>query len=140
MTALTNDQRAAVRADRLARHRREREHRAAIFADIAQHAGTCGRRDCLTCKTFTLLAEYVPFEPTLREEHERVKETLDELRERLERIRDVHKTLADAAQIGAPIARTVPDAAWVIAAHLANAWYGEETEDPYARLKPDYSD
>ncbi|MFD8529457.1 hypothetical protein ACFV0L_18755 [Streptosporangium canum] len=135
---LTNDQRATLRADRLARLKRERERRAAVFAEIAQHAGTCGGRGCLTCKAFGLLAEYVPFEPTLREEHEHVSQQLDELRERLERIRDVHKTIAEAAQLGAPLARTVPDAAWVVATHLANAWYGEEVEDPYAQLKPDY--
>ncbi|WP_433355520.1 hypothetical protein ACQP25_16955 [Microtetraspora malaysiensis] len=135
---LTTDQRAAVRADRLARTRRGREQRAALLAEIAQHAGTCGRRDCLTCKAFQLLAEYVPFEPTMREEHQRAVEKLDELRERLERIRDVHKTIAEAAQYGTPLARTVPDAAWVVATHLANAWYDDEAEDPYAPLKPDY--
>lgn len=138
MKQLTHEQRAAVRADRLARQRREREQRAAVLADIAQHAGTCGRRDCLTCKAFALLAEYVPFEPTIREEQEHATEQLDELRERLERIRDVHKTISDAARIGTPLARTVHDAAWVATVRLANAWYGEDVEDPYAPLQPDY--
>ncbi|MEU7891740.1 hypothetical protein AB0B45_02620 [Nonomuraea sp. NPDC049152] len=136
---LTNGERAAVRADRLARQRREREQRAAVLAEIAQHAGTCDHtRDCLTCKAFRLLAEYVPFEPTIREEHEHVSQKLDEAWERLERIRDVHKAIAEAAQFGTPLARTVHDAAWVVAVHLANAWHGEEVEDPYAPLKPDY--
>ncbi|TMR92850.1 hypothetical protein [Nonomuraea basaltis] len=138
MTTLTHDQRAAIRADRLARVKRDREQRAAVLAQIAEHAGTCGRRDCLTCKAFRLLAEYVPFEPTIREEYEHVRQQLDELRERLERIRDVHQTIADAARSGTPLARTVPDAAWVVSIRLATAWYGEDVEDPYAPLKPDY--
>ncbi|MEV4472856.1 hypothetical protein [Nonomuraea sp. NPDC049504] len=136
---LTNAQRAALRADRLARIKRERQQRAAVLAQIAQHAGTCDHpRDCLTCKAFRLLAEYVPFEPTIREEQEHATQVLDELRERLERIRDVHKTVADAARIGTPLARTVHDAAWVVAVRLANAWHGEEVEDPYAPLPPDH--
>ncbi|MEU7911373.1 hypothetical protein [Microbispora bryophytorum] len=135
---LTHDQRAAVRADRLARQRRARENRAAFLAELAQHAGTCGTITCLTCKAFSLLAEYVPFEPTVREDRDHALAQLDEARERMERIRDVHETVADAARIGTPLARTVPDAAWVVATRLANAWYGEEVEDPYAPLKPDY--
>ncbi|MFG3438376.1 hypothetical protein ACGF0J_14125 [Nonomuraea sp. NPDC047897] len=138
MKQLTHDQRAAVRADRLNRSRRQREQRAAVLAEIAQHAGTCGRRDCLTCKAFRVLAEYVPFEPTIREEQEHASERLDDLRERLERISDVHKTIADAARTSTPLARTVYDAAWVVSVRLANAWYGEDVEDPYAPLNPDY--
>lgn len=107
--ALTNDQRAALRADRLARDKREREQRATTFA-----------------------------EPTVREDYANVRYQLDELRERLERIRDVHKTVADAARIGTPLARTPSDAAWVFAVRLANAWHGDEVEDPYAPLPPDY--
>ncbi|MEV1170154.1 hypothetical protein [Nonomuraea sp. NPDC049784] len=136
---LTHYQRAAIRADRLARIKRERQRRATVLAQIAQHAGACDHpRDCLTCKAFRLLAEYVPFEPTIREEHEHVSQQLDEARERLERIRDVHKTLSEAAQMGTPLARTVHDAAWVATFRLANAWYGEDVENPYAELKPDY--
>ncbi|MGI5281708.1 hypothetical protein ACQEVF_59205 [Nonomuraea polychroma] len=138
MTTLTDDQRAAIRADRLARVKREREQRAAVLAQIAEHAGTCGRRECLTCKAFRLLAEYVPFEPMLREEYEHARQQLDEQMERLERIRDVHQTIADAARTGTPLARTVPDAAWVVSVRLANAWYGKDAHDPYAPLKPDY--
>ncbi|GAA5046279.1 hypothetical protein HNP84_010279 [Thermocatellispora tengchongensis] len=135
---LTNDQRAALRADRLARVKREREKRAAVFAEIAKHAGTCDRsRDCLTCKAFRMLVLYVP-EPTIREEYAHVRMQLDELRERLERLRDAHRSIAESAQFGTPLARTADDAAWVVAVRLANAWYGEEVEDPYAPLKPDY--
>lgn len=136
--ALTNDQRAALRADRLARDKREREQRATTFAEVARHAGTCpDRRHCLLCRAFRLLVEYMP-EPTVREDYANVRYQLDELRERLERIRDVHKTVADAARIGTPLARTPSDAAWVFAVRLANAWHGDEVEDPYAPLPPDY--
>ncbi|MEV0379753.1 hypothetical protein [Nonomuraea sp. NPDC050643] len=138
MMTLTNDQRAALRADRLARLKRERERRTALFAEIAKHAGACeSRRNCLLCKAFGLLVEYVP-EPTVREDYEQVRHQLDELRERLERIRDVHQALSEAARLGTPLARTVHDAAWVVLVRLANAWHGDEVEDPYAPLKPDY--
>ncbi|MFB4284900.1 hypothetical protein ACBJ59_57200 [Nonomuraea sp. MTCD27] len=135
---LNNDQRAALRADRLARVKREREQRATTFAEVARHAGTCrDRRNCLLCKAFRLLVEYMPG-PTFREDYADVRRQLDEQRERLERIRDVHQDLSEAARLGTPLARTVHDAAWVVLVRLANAWQGEEAEDPYAPLKPDY--
>ncbi|GAA4946367.1 hypothetical protein HD597_006800 [Nonomuraea thailandensis] len=135
---LTNDQRAALRADRLTRDKRERERRATTFAEIAHHAGTCqDRRNCLLCKAFRLLVEYIP-EPTVREDYANIRHQLDEQRERLERIRDVHQNLSEAARLGTPLARTVHDAAWVVLVRLANAWHGEEVEDPYTPLKPDY--
>ncbi|MFI6497130.1 hypothetical protein [Nonomuraea typhae] len=138
MMALTNEQRALLRADRLARHRRQREQRAALLAEIAQHAGVCGSIACLICRAFSLLAEYVPFEPTLRDENEHIRHQQDELRERLERIRDLHQNLSENARFGAPLARTVHDAVWVVIVRLSTAWHGEEVEDPYAPLPPDH--
>lgn len=138
MRPLTAEQRAAVRADRLAHFKREREWRTAIFAEIAHHAGACeSRRTCLTCKAFRLLTEYIP-EPTVREDYAQIRHQLDELRERLERIRDLHQDLSETARLGTPLARTVHDAAWVAIVRLANAWHGEEVEDPFAPFPSDY--
>ncbi|GAA2873165.1 hypothetical protein GCM10020220_072990 [Nonomuraea rubra] len=50
----------------------------------------------------------------------------------------MHQDLSENARFGAPLARTVHDAAWVVIVRLANAWHGEEVEDPYAPLPPDY--
>ncbi|MEU1880878.1 hypothetical protein ABZ470_26525 [Streptosporangium sp. NPDC020072] len=138
MIPLTNEQRAAFRADRLARAKRERERRTSLFAEIARHAGACvDHHRCLLCKAFRLLVEYMP-EPTIREEYERLRYRLDELVERMERIRDVHQDLSEHARSGAPLARTAHDAAWVVIVRLATAWHGEEVEDPYALLPPDH--
>ncbi|WP_424533693.1 hypothetical protein ACOZ38_25490 [Sphaerisporangium viridialbum] len=142
---MTPEQHEAVHADIVTRARRDREQRAKTFSALASHAAMCGRSECLTCKSFQLLAEYVPFEPTLADEQQYVSAQLVKAEARLHRIAEVHRNMADLAHHGlkttAPLtaSRKLAEAWHSIAAALALAWYGDDPlpDDPFAPLTTD---